>query len=163
LVGYQQCNTFVGGSSVYSKLSQLPSPGQLEHQLNNAQHFWGGALSPVPSVPLHVPLQGSYIIHDRNPPYLSSDLKIVCVAQCDSSQSQYAGNFGSDNSFLITMLPDNNVGFGTAIMGSCVALNFTLIVPPTGIAVGSVFLAAAQPSSACGFAGSAFRVTATNE
>jgi hypothetical protein len=154
LVGYQPCNTFVGGSSVYSRLNQLPTKEQLQHQLTNVQHHLGAASSHQ----ARGPLQGSYVMRDRNPPYSSSALKVVCLANCDSSQTQYAGYFGNGNSFLVNMLPDNNVGFGTATLGSCVS-NFTLIVPPTGVAAGSVFLAAAQPSAACGFAGSAFRVT----
>lgn len=161
---YQPCNSYVGGSSIYKKQpfeSVGPSHGAgLRHKLRK--------LLAGPTIVDTIPgnSTGKYLMIDRNGVLPTQNVLIWCVENCSGGASDpppiYRGTFSTQSEFVVSFVPDGNVGFGDFTVaypdGSiCGRVPFTVIVPIAGMAGGSPLLGAAAPMPECLFTGAAFR------
>lgn len=148
---YAPCNSYVGGASIYTKdtlfslASRKPNAG-------------ASLLSPV----LPGNTTGKYLMSDRNGVLSPENVLLWCVDNCDIPTPTLRGSFGSEDEFVVTFAPDGFAGFGYITVDdaqgqACGRSEFTVIVPPTGMAGGSPLLGAAAPLPECGYAGAAYR------
>lgn len=105
---------------------------------------------------------GKYQMLDRNGVLPVSNVLLWCVEDCDGSTPTLRGTFSESDELVVTFAPDGFAGFGYITIDDaqgqpCGRADFTVIVPPAGMANGAPLLGAAAPLPECGYAGAAYR------